>query len=82
MGQGTTEFLASFDTAIPPLEPNLVVIQLGGNDKGSGDGLDHLPTYRANLACCSAKSSRSERSQRHCRREARAVPGCRTPPPP
>lgn len=49
MAMGTADFLAGFDAAVPPLEPDLVVIQLGGNDKGTGDGLDNLPAYRANL---------------------------------
>ncbi|MCC7495482.1 MAG: hypothetical protein IT204_24240 [Fimbriimonadaceae bacterium] len=35
---------------VPPLGPQLVVIQFGGNDKGTGDGAANLPTYQANLA--------------------------------
>jgi len=50
MAISTTNVLASFDTNVAPREPNLVVIQLGGNDKGTGDGIENLPQYRANLA--------------------------------
>ena len=49
MAEGTSGFLASFDDSVPPLKPSIVIIQLGGNDKGTGDGLENLPTYQANL---------------------------------
>ncbi len=48
-GYSTADALASFAELVAPLKPHLAVIQLGGNDKGTGDGLDHLPTYEQNL---------------------------------
>ena len=48
-GNKTADALARFDEDVAPLEPDLVVLQFGGNDKGTKDGLDFLPRYQQNL---------------------------------
>ncbi|NUP99225.1 MAG: hypothetical protein HUU35_05140, partial [Armatimonadetes bacterium] len=48
-GAPTATGLALFEARVRPLNPNLVVLQYGGNDKGTDDGLDNLPGYEANL---------------------------------
>lgn len=38
-----------YDDQVKPVGPSLVVLQYGGNDKGTGDGAANLPTYEQTL---------------------------------
>lgn len=48
-GASTSDALIGFDTDVKPHQPDLILLQYGGNDKGVGDGLDTLEAYRLNL---------------------------------
>ncbi|HAZ64723.1 MAG TPA: hypothetical protein DCZ72_14090, partial [Armatimonadetes bacterium] len=61
-GGDSTGGLWRLEAHLEAIRPQVVVLQFGGNDKGTGDGLLNLPRYEANLrdlvAMCRAAGAR------------------------